>query len=241
MQGKMVRGGIEEGNNKLERRVPLKLALTATAVTALLLAGVAPARAMLMISLNDNAGHSASASDQTGQGFTSFIGSVGSFTINITGAASKPAIGAPTAPQLDLASLDIATTGGTLTIEVTDTGFLGNGNAYDFVSGVGGNNYGDSLTLSTFMDCGNAQFGMGTPIATQGYGGGAGSASTATQVKTCAGSYSLTEEVVLNFAQKGFTSFDASVSLPEPATLLLFGVGLVGIGAFLSRRQKSLL
>lgn len=217
----------------------MKFGWTATAVSALLLASVAPANATLMISLADSSGDTASASDTSGQGVVYYVGKLGDFAFTLTGGSSKPAIGSPTAPQLDLFSGDVTSAGGTLTLEITDTGFLGNANPYYFVNGIGGTDaLGGSLTDKTFLDCSNTPFGMGTPIATQGYGSGAGSASTATQVKTCSGLYSMTEEVVLNFQKAGVSSFDANLAIPEPTTLIVFGVGLVGIGAVLSRRRQ---
>lgn len=219
--------------------------LGGVAVAALTLGLSRPSEASLMINLDDGNGHSVSVTDQSGTDFNSvlgavtFIGSIGNFGINVTTGLSKPDIGSATQPQLDLNSIDITSqAGGKLTLDVTDTGFAGNGAVATFVSEIGGTQgAGGSISDSTFLDCTNAAFGKGTPLSTQSFSGTPFSGAKNKTTTQCSGAYSLTEEVVLSLPGSNLsTSFDASLAIPEPATLMLFGAGLIGIG-LVSRRK----
>lgn len=55
------------------------------------------------------------------------------------------------------------------------------------------------------------------------------------------GSHSLTIEIVQNAAgtSGGAAVFQASPTIPEPATITLLGIGLIGTGTFLRRRRPS--
>ena len=221
--------------------------LAGAAVVALVLAGTKPSQATLMISLADNLGNSASVTDQgagdvnPALGAATFVGSVGNFFINVTTGLSKPILGSATLPDIDLSSVDVTSAlGGTLTLEVTDTDFIGNAGVADFVSAIGGTQgSGGSLSYSTFADCSNSAFGTGIALSSQSFsGGGAFSGSSTTPTSLCSGNYSLTELVSLSLPG-GFngTSFDANLAVPEPATLALFGAGLLAL-PFVTRRKR---
>lgn len=221
--------------------------LAGAAVVALVLGGTTPSHATLMISLADNLGNSATVTDQgagdanPALGAATFVGSLGNFLINVTTGLSKPVLGSATLPDIDLSSVDVTSAlGGTLTLEVTDTDFIGNAGFADFVSAIGGTQgSGGSLTYSTFADCSNSAFGMGTALSSQSFsGGGAFSGSSTSPTTLCSGNYSLTELVSLSLPG-GFvgTSFDANLAVPEPATLALFGAGLLAL-PLLARRKR---
>src|SRR5581483_9758957 len=124
--------------------------LGAVAATALLFAGESSAHAALMLQLSDGS----NTESATGAGgAVTFAGAVGSFVFNITTGLSKPLIGTATLPLLDLNSVDVtAATGGTLTIEVTDTDFVGSGGILQFLNNVGGTTTAGSLNFKTYMD-----------------------------------------------------------------------------------------
>ena len=176
-----------------------------------------------------------------------FIGSVGSFTLNITGGTTKPVIGSPDDPILDLGSIINLNLGGagTLTLAFTETGFTGPTPLANFLSSIGGtsSNPNTTVQLQTYLDITNAAFGVGTPI------GNTGSILTGSDLAFSAASssgdvatsspYSLTMVVTLQQPNYTVSSFDAQLrAVPEPLPLYLLGVGLVGIG-LLSRRKKA--
>ncbi|SRR5581483_10303740 len=217
------------------------------ATVALISGGARPSDAALMISLSDNNGNSTTITDQgVGDlnpllGGVTFIGSVGNFLLNVTTGTSKPLIGSAAFPAIDLSSVDVTSLsgGGTLTLNLTDTGFTGTGNPVAFVSQIGGaQGVGGTLSYKTFLDCGNTAFGTSTPLSTQNFSTTPFAGARITNTTLCSSTYSLTEQVVLSLGPSEATSFNANLAVPEPATLTLFGVGLLAFG-WLSRRKAT--
>jgi hypothetical protein len=165
-------------------------------------------------------------------GAITFIGSVGSYFLNVSTGVSKPVLGSAANPHMDLASLNMSGSG-MLTIEHTDTDFVGTG---PFAMHIGGTTNG-SVSYAAYFDSTNAAFGTGSAIDSLGPFGGpafAGSGGGGNAVIT---PYSLTQVVTLTHTGFGISSFDAEL-IPEPATLALFGLGLIGVGAATSRRLR---
>ena len=217
------------------------------AVVALTMGATVPGHAGLMISLDDGNGHSVTVADQSvgdtnpTVGVVGFSGGLGNFSVNVTTGISKPVIGTAIFPELDLNSVDVTSSaGGTLTLKVTDTDFIGNGTSAYFISQIGGTqSRGGTVTYSTAADCGNTAFGTGTPLGSQSFSASPFSGTQVTGTTLCAGNYSLTEEVVLTLTSGGQnTSFDANLAIPEPTTAMLFGGGLDGFG-WISRRKTA--
>jgi len=140
-------------------------------------------------------------------------GSINGWTIVVTTGDSKPLLGSPGSPQMDL-SVTSATPGlGSLTVKFTDTGFtLLNGAIISnpLYSGSG------SETASVLVDPTNNQFG-GSPAT----------------VTPASGPYSIT---IVDVFSVGTISADQRVAVPDGGmTVLLLGAALTGLG-LLKRR-----
>lgn len=125
--------------------------------------------------------------------------------------------------------------GGALTIELTQTGLaLGSPGPVQVYTNGGGSGPG-SVTWSSFVDASDTAFGTGTTIHTNvGYNGsGSGTVNTT-------GFYSATIRTVFDYTSVTTTtagSLDIDLKVPEPGTIALAGLALLGLG--LSRRRQA--
>jgi hypothetical protein len=148
-------------------------------LAALLMATAAPIQAALTVRLSADNGATwttvtdGGVGDASGApGLVTFIGAVGSWSVNVTTGTSKPTTGTADAPYLDINTINFSSTAaGKLTIQLSDTDFAPAGQ--NFLAAIGGTTDG-AVTFRTWADAENALFATTTPLTSQGpFTGGA--------------------------------------------------------------------
>ncbi len=168
-------------------------------------------------------------------GAVTYNGAIGIWDINVSTGLTKPIIGSPSQPEMDLNSVDHSSGAGTLVITFTDTGFT---LPFGGVTGaIGGTQNGGTATIryETYQITGtstNLMTSVGTLTTTP-------FAATGTGVLNGSANYSLSQVVTITHTAAGTTSFDASLSVPDGgATVALLGLGLVAVEG-IRRKVKS--
>jgi len=210
-----------------------KLAL---AVALALAAG--PASAIATLSLDDGA-NAITVQDQDANDANPMAGIVTVvwtapntlWTSTVSIGTTYPADGSAARPYMDLNAVVTSPGNGALTITFTQDGFLP-AEAL-FLSDVGGTlNQNSSAQFTATAD--------GQPISSIGpfTTGGAFMGTDTSMFMATTTPYAISLQAVITHRGAGTSSFDYQVQVPEPGTVALLGLGLLGMG-FLRRRVTA--
>ncbi len=214
-------------------------AISTTIAATLLLAS--PAQATLILSISDGT-DTVTMTDLDGNGAVLFIGQIGDWILNITLGVTDPLIGDTNTSRLDLSSLNVtgqSDSGGTLTISLTSTDLNVPYGDTSFTVDLGGTTDG-SIGFRSYIDNTNSPFGTGTLLYDTGILTGGGFSSTGFGGITVAGPYSITTvATIIHDTGRSVSGFNHGVAIPEPASLALLGIGLLGLAFAIRRNSRS--
>ena len=168
-------------------------------------------------------------------GSVAMLGALGDWSWNVITGTSSPLIGDEYVDKLDLLSLNTSGGSGTLYIRLTDTDF--DKLLASYTTWFGGATEG-TVSFQSYADASNEAFGKGILLADSGdISAGAFSGADSGGL-VMSDPYSLSIYAAITHTGAGdASSFNYFVKVPEPGTLALFGIGLLGMGLATRKRQ----
>jgi len=216
-------------------------------IVAFCLANIASAHAMPTLQLSDGTTTIMIVDEGPGDalpgiiGGVGYMGSVGSFNLNVTTGFVTPLVGTYNQPMLNLSSVGVSSSGsgGTLTIMFTETGF-GSITGDIFETKVGGTNHG-AISFNTYVDNTNTAFGTGTLIGNLGATGVGAFDGSTSSIFAPSDPFSMTAVATITHGSGNkASSFGMSVNVvPEPISYALFIIGgtILGGRLYLTRKK----
>ena len=180
-------------------------------------------------------------------GVVAYIGSLGSWNINVTTGMTMPAQGSASNPSMDLNSLDkrsVLTGQGTLTLMFSEVGYTLSGSPGAIMT-IGGTIMpviaSGGVTYKAYFNNSNVLFDTtGVAIGTLGPYLTKAFAGDVTNFITTGNPYSLTQFVKIELPSPGTVSLNVTLDLvPLPPSALFLGTGLLGLVALGWRRRQA--
>ncbi len=210
--------------------------------------GLSPAFATTVSLSIQETGTVGSLTASSSTGFVSIANAgYGDFQINDVSGTGSPVFNTPNLnlQTLNVSSLTLAASK-TLTIELTETGLTGIPNPALYFNAFSGILNGvSSEKLTTYTDPSNTAFGTTDQVATATFTTKGGNSFNVSASAPTGHPFSETEIIVATFGPTSgkADSLDSSIfmgtAIPEPASLALIGVGLLGLAVARKRRASK--